>query len=116
MKNSIGAAKFQTNVVVVGSVQLIYMYYMYIAMKISYPQTYFYYYSEALTSDSLVNNQTSKYKITKQLNNSIAQFSQANVIPFFVSFRMNSLNTTDNRTNLEYSISTSAIMINSSSL
>lgn len=45
VQNSISKTKFQTNIVVVGNVQLIYMYYMYMAMNISYPQTYFYYFS-----------------------------------------------------------------------
>jgi hypothetical protein len=92
ISNSIGSLKFQSNIVVSGSVQLIYLYYMYMAMSSTYPLTYFYYFSEPLTSNSTVNNLTTQYKITKQLNRSIAQFNQASVIPFFVSFRMKSLN------------------------
>lgn len=116
VENSITTTMFKTNVKVVGNVQLIYLYYMYMSMKTSYPQTYFYYFSQSLTLDSVVNNLTSQYKIRKQLNNSIVQFNQANVIPFFVSFRMGAINTTDNRTNREYSISTNALMNNASSI
>lgn len=113
LKNSISTTKFQANVLVVGDVQLVYMYYMYMAMNQSYPQTYFYYFSQSLALDSFLNNQTSQYKITKQLNNSIVQYNQANVIPYFVSFRMANINST-NQTYKEYSISASALMTNNS--
>ena len=116
VQNSISITKFQTNIVVVGNVQLIYMYYMYMAMNGSYPQTYFYYFSQSSTLNQTLNSLTSQYKIIKQLNNSIVKYDQASVIPFFVSFRMASINTTDNRTNREYSISTNALMTDPSSV
>lgn len=85
------------------------MYYMYIIMTKTYADTYYYYFSEDLTS--ILNNTSSiNTNIIKSISNlTITSPSSARVMPYFVSFAVGANST-------EYSIATSGTMVNSSSI
>jgi len=105
---SVSTSQFVTTVTAPNGLPLTLLYYMYIAIKQPYSHTYFYYYSQDLTTQ-LNNSQSLNTTLAKNINASITQFSSARVIPFFISFKIGANSS-------EYSIDTSGSMTAPSTL
>lgn len=100
------STRFTTIVTAPNNLSLTLMYYMYIAIDPTYSYTYFLYFSEDLTQQlngSLSLNTT----IIKNINNTITQFSLAQVVSFVISFAMGA-------NSYEYSVAATGSMTSSS--